>query len=160
MDGQIRRATASDAEAVAELYLRARHAGTAAGTIPPLAHDDDDVRGWVATVVIPELECWVAEDDSQTIVGMLVLETDWLDQLYVEPRLTGAGIGARLLALAKRERPGGMRLWTFVSNEGAQRFYLRHGFREVDRTDGSGNEERAPDILFEWDGKPARATAG
>jgi GNAT superfamily N-acetyltransferase len=153
----IRRATSSDAAAAAALYLRARRAGSANGTIPPLAHDDDDVRGWIAHVVIPRLECWVAERVLGPVVGMLVLEADWIDQLYVDPDLTRGGIGAELIAVAKRERPNGLRLWTFVSNEGAQRFYLRHGFHEVQRTDGSRNEEGAPDIQYAWD--PAWASS-
>ena len=65
------------------------------------------------------------------------------------PDLTGRGIGADLLAVAKRERPDGLRLWTFASNTGAQRFYERHGFVAVRRTDGRDNEERAPDVLYE-----------
>lgn len=146
----IRRATSADATATAGLYLRARRAGSVTGAIPPLVHDDEDVRAWVTQVVIPRLECWVAERESGTVVGLLVLKDDWIHQLYVDPDLTGAGIGAELIAVARRERPGGLRLWTFVSNEGAQRFYLRHGFREVDRTDGSGNEEGAPAILYAW----------
>ena len=114
-----RRATSSDAAAVAELYLRARRAGSAKGTIPALVHDDDDVRYWVAHVVIPRFECWLAECVSGQVVGILVLQGDWIDQLYVDPDLTGAGIGAELIAVAKRRRPDGLQLWTFVSNEGA-----------------------------------------
>ena len=83
-------------------------------------------------------------------MGILVLRGDWIDQLYVDPDLTGRGIGVGLLHLAKRERPHGLRLWTFVSNDGAKRFYERHGFREVKRTNGSRNEERAPDIQYVW----------
>jgi ribosomal protein S18 acetylase RimI-like enzyme len=146
----IRRATFADATATAELYVRARRAGSASGAIPPLVHDDEDVRGWVAQVVIPRRECWLAERESGAVVGMLVLEDDWIDQLYVDPDLTGAGIGGELIAVAKQERPDGLRLWTFVSNEGAQRFYLRHEFHEVERTDGSRNEEGAPDVLYAW----------
>ncbi len=152
MQSTIRRARSSDTLATAELYLRARRAGTAAGTIPPPAHGDDEVRDWVMRVVIPARECWLAEDSSGSVRGMLVLvlEGDWIDQLYVDPDLTGGGIGSELIAVAKRERPDGLRLWTFESNAGAQRFYLRHGFHEVQRTDGSGNEERSPDILYVW----------
>lgn len=146
----VRRARACDAAMSAELYLRARRAGSTTGAIPPLVHDDEDVREWMAQVVIGRLECWLAENSSGAIVGLLVLDGDWIDQLYVDPDLTGAGIGARLLAVAKRERPDGLRLRTFVSNEAAQRFYLRHGFREVERTDGSRNEEGAPDMLYAW----------
>jgi len=103
----IRRAAPSDAAAAAELYLRARRAGSATGSIPPLVHADDDVRPWITHVVIPSLECWLAERESGALVGMLVLEADWIDQLYVDPDLTRAGIGAELIAVAKRERPGG-----------------------------------------------------
>ena len=81
-----------------------------------------------------------------------MLDDDWLDQLYVEPSVTGRGIGLALLDVAKRERPHGLWLWTFASNEGAQRFYERHGFAEVERTDGRRNEERAPDVLYAWSG--------
>ena len=146
----IRRATSADAAATAELYLRARRAGSARRAIPPLVHDDGDVRGWVTQVVIPSLECWLAEHVSGTLVGMLVLDADWIDQLYVDPDQTSVGIGSELIAVAKRERPDRLRLWTFVSNEGAQRFYLHHGFHEVERTNGGRNEEGAPDILYAW----------
>jgi GNAT superfamily N-acetyltransferase len=144
------RARSSDAVATTELYLRARHAGSASGTIPPPLHDADETRNWVTHLVIRTLECWLAERVSGTLVGLLVLDADWIDQLYVDPALTRNGIGAELIAVAKRERPDGLRLWTFVSNEGAQRFYLRHEFQEVERTDGTRNEERAPDIQYAW----------
>lgn len=146
----IRRARAADALGTAELYLRARRAGLASGAIPQLVHGDDDVGHWVSRVVIPKLECWLAVRASGTLTGMLVLEAGWIDQLYVDPDLTGTGIGSELIAMAKHERPNGLRLWTFQSNDGAQRFYLRHGFHEVERTDGSHNEEHAPDILYAW----------
>jgi hypothetical protein len=48
--------------------------------------------------------------------------------------------------------PGGLRLWVFERNSGARAFYARHGFAEVTRTDGSGNEEREPDVLLGWPG--------
>ena len=113
-------------------------------------HDDDEVRGWFASHVVTDSELWLAVNPAGTPVGILVLDGECVDQLYVEPTMTGQGIGAQLLDLAKRRRPQGLRLWTFVSNVGAQRFYERHGFMEIDRTDGHRNEERAPDILYAW----------
>jgi ribosomal protein S18 acetylase RimI-like enzyme len=113
-------------------------------------HTDEDVRDWIANFVIPKLEVWLAESADGEIVAMLVLEAEWIDQLYVDPGFAGIGIGTQLLDFAKRARPQGLRLWTFVSNEGAQRFYERNGFKEVERTDGSQNEERAPDIQYEF----------
>jgi GNAT superfamily N-acetyltransferase len=143
-----RRATAADARAAADLWLRARKA--AVGVIPPPVHDDDDVRAWFASHVVRDAELWVAEDRARTLVGILVLEGRWLEQLYIEPTMTGRGIGSGLLTLAKRERPDGLRLWTFASNVGAQRFYERHGFVETHRSDGRDNEEAAPAILYVW----------
>jgi GNAT superfamily N-acetyltransferase len=149
----IRRGTEADASAAAELWLRARRA--ALGAIPPPAHSDGEVRAWFASHVVRETELWIAEDDEGEVTGILVLDGDSVDQLYVEPSLTGRGTGSALLAHAKCERPDGLELWTFVSNEDAQRFYERHGFAEVRRTDGAGNEERSPDILYAWPGSRA-----
>ena len=39
---------------------------------------------------------------------------------------------------------------SFASNLPVQQFYVKHGFTEVERTDGAGNEERAPDIRYVW----------
>ncbi|WP_249019716.1 GNAT family N-acetyltransferase [Conexibacter sp. S30A1] len=147
-----RRALPSDADSISGLYLLARRAAAIAGTVPALVHDDDGVRRWVADRVVPSLECWIADYSDRAMVGMLVLDQDWIDHLYVAPDLTGREIGSELITVAKRERPAGLQLWTFVSNTGAQRFYSQHGFRELQRTDGSGNEERAPDIHYAWQG--------
>jgi GNAT superfamily N-acetyltransferase len=73
-----------------------------------------------------------------------------IDQLYVDPPTQGHGLGSRLVDLAKQCYPVGLQLWTFQINATAQRFYERHGFVVVDRTDGSGNEEREPDIRYRW----------
>jgi GNAT superfamily N-acetyltransferase len=142
----IRRATAADAPEAAELYIEARHAAVPA--IPPLAHTDDDVRRYWEEVLVPDRETWLA-DDAGVVTGVLVLDDDWVDQLYVRRGRTGQGTGTRLLDHAKTRRPDGLRLWTFQSNTGAQRFYERHGFVATDRTDGD-NEEHEPDVLYAW----------
>ena len=116
----------------------------------PVGVNDDGIRSWAARLVSSTMEVWLAEG-SERVVGLLVLDDDWVDQLYVEPALTGHGIGSTLLDVAKRERATGLRLWTFASNTGARRFYERHEFAARDRTDGD-NEEGAPDILYVWDG--------
>ena len=151
----LRRGAQPDARAAADLYMRARRAA-ADDMIPQLpVHSDDEVRAWFAGHVIRDCELWVAEDGTSSLAGILVLDGSWVDQLYVEPGLTGRGIGSALLRLAKQERPQGLRLWTFATNTGAQRFYERHEFVETDRTDGRRNEEGAPDILYVWDGETA-----
>ena len=142
-----------DARAAADLWLRAREA--AVGTIPPPVHDDEDVHAWFASHVVRDAELSLAEDAESELAGILVLDGQWLDQLYVEPTITGRGVGRKLVELAKRARPDGLQLWTFASNVGAQRFYERHGFVAIRRTDGRDNEEGAPDILYSW-GNPDR----
>ncbi len=120
--------------------------------IPPPAHPDEEVLAWFRDVVLPNREVWVADADG-AVIGVLVLEGDWVDQLYVDPAWSARGVGSSLIAIAKQERPDGLRLWTFQANQGARRFYERHGFVATDTTDGD-NEERAPDVRYEW---PRRA---
>lgn len=146
----LRPATAADARSVADVYLRSRHA--AFPLIPRSVHPDDEVREWFADVVLPRGGVWVAGTDDGHVVGMMVLDDDGIDHLYVDPRWANQGLGSAFVALAKRERRNGLQLWTFESNEPARRFYERHGFVAVEATDGSTNEEQAPDVRYAWPG--------
>jgi GNAT superfamily N-acetyltransferase len=143
---QVRRAVADEGDEIAGVWLRSRAASVP--HIPPPMHTGEDVRVWFEQVVFPTREVWVA-DRSDTIVGLLVLDDEWIDQLYVEPGYTGQGIGADLMAVAKRERPTVLRLWTFEANSRARHFYERHGFVPTGFTAGD-NEEGAPDVRYEW----------
>jgi GNAT superfamily N-acetyltransferase len=141
----IRRAVPADAPAVADVYLAAFYATYDFR----LAHTDDEVRGWLADEVIPRMETWVAEEDGR-VIAMMVLDEAGIGQLYVDPPWHGRGIGSRLVELAKKRRPDGLELYTFQVNERARRFYEWHGFAVVTLGDGSGNEERQPDVLYRW----------
>jgi ribosomal protein S18 acetylase RimI-like enzyme len=147
----VRRATAADADVVADVWLR-----SFAEALPSVcrAHSDDDVRSWTRDVLVPDRETWVATVDG-AVVAMMVLGaiTDGvgeIDQLYVDPPSQGCGLGRRLVDVAKQRYPAGLELWTFQVNVPAQRFYERAGFVAVDRTDGSGNEEQEPDVRYRW----------
>lgn len=142
----IRPATPYDAAAVAAVLIGSRRANTA--TIPPFVHTDAEIGTWVATGLLREREVWVVDDGR--VIGVLALDDEWLDQLYVLPEHSNRGIGSALLDLAKALRPGGFGLWVFVTNTAAQRFYERHGLLEVERTDGSDNEECAADVHYTW----------
>jgi ribosomal protein S18 acetylase RimI-like enzyme len=142
----VRRARPADAAGVSEVWLESRNA--AAGLIPPAVHSDAEVRDWIAGHLLIEDECWVAAAGDGRIVGMLALQEDWIDQLYVAPDWQRSGVGRALLDLAMRIRPAGLQLWTFASNEPARRFYERAGFVVAEETDGSGNEEKAPDVRY------------
>ena len=156
LDLVVRPGAAADLPAVAELYLRARAAAYPA--MPRVVHAPDAVRAWVGGWDLSRREVWVAEAAGAMLglVGFAVLEDDWLESLYVDPEAAGRGVGTMLLELVKHERPDGFGLWVFESNQPARRFYRRHGLVEVERTDGSGNEEGAPDIRVEWPGTRRR----
>jgi GNAT superfamily N-acetyltransferase len=146
-DVQIRPALQDDAGGIAEVYL-----ASFADTYEfPRAHSDAETRRWIAEVLLAEREVWVATAGAEgTIVAMMALSGDMIDQLYVAPEWTGQGIGSRLIGLAQSCRPNGLDLYTFQVNRGARRFYERHGFVEVASSDGSQNEEQQPDVRYAW----------
>ena len=117
----------------------------------PAAHTDDDVRDWIKTRLAGGDEAFVAiEPESGRVVALMALEQDDLDQLYVHPDWLGRGIGSRMVELAKQRRPAGFGLYTFQVNERARRFYEGHGLVATSFGDGSANEERQPDVRYEW----------
>jgi GNAT superfamily N-acetyltransferase len=150
MDVTLRAATPSDASAVAEVYLASRKAFL---PFAPLVHTDDEVRKWIAGVLARSSHVVVAVADA-SIIGMMALsrgeDSGWLDQLYLHPAAVGRGIGTRLLEHAKRELGPPISLHTFQANAGARRFYERHGFTALAFGDGLANEEKCPDVLYEW----------
>lgn len=139
----IRRATGDDVEAIAALYERS----FATLTYLPVLHTLDEHRAWFARR-LAEHEGWVWDEDG--VRGFMVLTPSELMYIYLDAGWTGRGIGSALLDHAKARRPAGFTLWTFQQNSGARRFYERHGLRAIEFTDGSGNEERTPDVRYEW----------
>lgn len=150
----IRSARPADATALADLHLRSRRAHVPA----PIVHGDADVHRFFAQELLPRGGTWVAEDAGR-VMGYVSVSTEhaaadgrvigWIDHLYVEPDRVGAGIGSALMAVALRQTPRSLRLYTFTANAGARRFYERLGFVPIAFGDGSGNEERTPDVLYE-----------
>jgi GNAT superfamily N-acetyltransferase len=147
---RIRRAWAEEWPAVATTLITARRA--AVPSVPPSVHSDDEVTCWVRDVLMIARQVWVA-DSAGCVLAVMALGDGWIDQLYVDAEWTGRGLGSALVDHAKAEAGASLDLWTFASNTRAQRFYERHGFVEVDRTDGE-NEEGEPDICYRWSGGP------
>jgi chorismate mutase/GNAT superfamily N-acetyltransferase len=150
-DLSLRRARDDDADSIVAVYLAARREAA----MPPGIHSDDEVRAWLASRLGAD-EVWVAET-PETPSGRLAayarMTETWLDDLYVAPDHARQGVGSALLDLVKSRRPDGFCLWVFEMNVPARAFYARHGLVELERTDGEGNEERAPDVRMAWPGQ-------
>ena len=146
----LRRATDADADAVAEVYLRSRKELVACA---PLVHSDESVREWIRHKLIVGGGVTVASVTGVVVGFVAVLrstECGWIDHLYVLPTYTRHGIGTALLDHVRNALSPPIRLYTFQCNEAARRFYEHHGFKPIAYGDGSRNEERRPDILYEW----------
>lgn len=144
----IRRAKAEDVEAIAAVFRRSF--GTL--TFLPTLHTADEDRAHLAGVVARQ-DVWVAEQDGR-VVGFIALDGDLGTFFYVEPEAHDRGVGSGLFEQAQRVRPAGFSFWVFQANDRARRFYERRGCVAVELTDGEGNEEKEPDVRYEW--KPRR----
>lgn len=126
----------------------------------PIIHTVAAVERWMDDLLAIDGSVTVARLNA-VVVGILVVSREdnlnWIDQLYIAPGHTGGGLGRELLAHALRilGRAHPVRLYTFQANTGARRFYERAGFQAIALTDGAGNEERCPDILYELAALPS-----
>lgn len=107
-------------------------------------------------VLAGRLRTWLAGDDMFAVVagrpavaiGLVTLRPNvWfdgpvalLDELYVRPDLRGQGIGSAVMGVLMDEwRRRGVRYVEInvdESDAGAQRFYRRHGFSDIDPDSG------------------------
>jgi L-amino acid N-acyltransferase YncA len=119
----------------------------------PRVHPAEDVERHFREHVFEICRVIVAETDGR-VCGLLAFDNEGcVAVLSVAAHVRDRGIGARLVAEAKSLRPEGLMAWTFVANEGAWRFYIRHGFSRAAGTEGE-NEEGLPDILLAWNCSP------
>jgi GNAT superfamily N-acetyltransferase len=125
-------------------------AARAAAPMPAGLHSAAEIHDFLAGRLGSD-EVWVAEVDG-VVAAYARFTRTWLDDLYVHPDHQRAGLGSALLDLVTSLRPDGFGLWVFESNGPARGFYAKHGLVETERTDGSANEERQPDIRMEWFG--------
>ena len=139
----IRRATPGDAAEVSRVFVAARDG------MPYLPRIGDEHRPLLGGWFIERGPIWVAEGDGR-VVAFSGVKDEELTHLYVDPSAQNRGLGSALVEHAKHESPKRLQLWVFQKNEGARRFYERHGFRLVELTDGAANMEREPDARYEW----------
>jgi len=140
----LRRATPADVEQIVDVFERS----FATLDFLPKLHTHEENVTFLAGVV--ELrEVGVAERD-ELVAGFLALDGDLGTFFYVDPEAHGEGIGTALFELAQHERPQGFSFWAFQDNVKARHFYEKRGCVAVEFTDGSGNEEKTPDVRYRW----------
>jgi putative acetyltransferase len=117
--------------------------------VPWLAglHTPSEDRAYFRDQVFPWCDVWGAVDGG--LIGFIAFRNGWIDQFYVLPARQRRGVGEALLEVAKTAHSE-LHLWTFQWNAPARRFYENRGFIALEEGDGSGNEEREPDILYRW----------
>ena len=120
-------------------------------TVPcfdPLLHSPEEDKAFWRDHVYRDCQIIGSFRDGQ-LLGQVAISMGWIHQLHVDPAYHGQGVGAGLVNVVKAHFDD-IQLWTLQANLGARRFYERHGFIAVEFTDGSRNEEQAPDVRYRW----------
>ncbi|MET0606909.1 MAG: GNAT family N-acetyltransferase [Beijerinckiaceae bacterium] len=112
-------------------------------------HTPDEDVAYFSDQVFHGCEVWGARLAVE-LVGFIAFRDGWIEHLYVLPTAQKRGAGGSLLKLAQ-EKFSALKLWTFQRNDGARRFYENRGFVALRETDGVGNAEKEPDVLYGWE---------
>ena len=149
----LRPATADDADALAD----ALHRGPRGGRTPRCRRRStptDEDRAWFAARLATARRTrsgWPSATAS--LVGYALLDRDLARRPLRRARPPGPGHRlARCSTWSRRCARTASACGSSRPTTGARRSTRRHGLVELERTDGSGNEERAPDVRMAWPG--------
>ena len=140
---KIRPATKKDGPEIASIHTDS----IALLNFLPRLHTPEEILAFF-TKVVAEETVNVAEYDH-SLLGFIGESKNWINHLWIRPDQLRIGIGSALLKCAQFRHPH-LKLWCFQKNLRARAFYEGHGFEAVKFTDGANNEEKEPDILYEW----------
>ena len=131
----IRKANINDASRIAEILVFSKRKN--------YRHIfKDDIGSFVDLQVYPLAKDYIENPkllenvfvyDDGFVKGMIHINGDSIEELYVEPLLEGMGIGGKLIEFAKANY-NCYQLWVLDENERAKKFYKEHGFRETEET--------------------------
>ena len=134
-----------DAAAIAAVFSRSFRLLT----FLPMLHTVDEDRRFIESIILRNCEVTVAQS-GKDIVSFLAREKEEIRLLYTDPAFIRSGAGTLLLEAAKSADVAALELWCFQANIRARSFYEGRGFLATRFTDGSGNEERMPDVRYRW----------
>ena len=143
----MRRIEPSDLAAATALYARSL-IDSMPWLRPEQCHSEAEHRAFFRDVVATRCDVWLAEEQGG-IAGVLAMDGDEVDRLYVATGRQGCGAGSALLEHAKTLSPAGLRLVTLQRNRKARRFYEGHGFSEYEYGT-SPPPENEPDVWYRW----------
>jgi len=140
---RIRRANAGDIPALISLFYRARV--EAFHWRPRESFDPSDFLKETAGETIE-----VALDREGTVLGFIAIwePERFVHHLFVDPDHQRRGVGSLLLAGVRAWLPQPHRLKCVTANHSAYAFYIRHGWRELERRTNSPVEPEH--ALMEW----------
>ena len=143
----VRPATAGDAARVAELHLGARRTA-----MPWLARAGTPMRRSTPGCAPCSSPPGRSRSRSWTggCVGFVAAGDGWLEHLYVDPAAQGRGAGSLLFAHVQAALPAGSTCGCSSATPLRSAFYASRGCAVVERTDGTANEEREPDVRLRW----------
>jgi len=119
----LRRATACDADAIANVYLTSFRLLT----FLPMLHTLEEYRWFIANVILNDCEVTVVEDKSG-IVAFLARRAEEIRLLYTRPDRIGMGAGRQLVDAAKATGIGALELWCFQANSAHDAFTKHEAF--------------------------------
>ena len=113
-----------------------------------MGYEIQSAREYFKNVVIPENKMWVYELDGVP-VGLLAMQNDYIDRLYVDVNFHRRGIGTALIEYARSLSPDHLWLVTDQANKMSRPFYEKHGF-VVTKFGVSPPPESEPDVEYHW----------
>lgn len=129
----IRRATASDVDAVARIWYTG-WLDAHLGNVPPELIRYRSRESFTPRTRDRIPATWVLESGGE-VVGFVVVADDELEQIYVDAAARGTGVAGKLLQQAEREirSAGHRKAWLAVvaGNGRARAFYARLGWRDA-----------------------------
>jgi len=146
-DYSIREGGHRDMAEVAKVFKISKE--TSLPFLPQLHTPEEDAIFFTEHVLNKDIVYVAITDDTKEICGFIAFNDYFVDHLYLLPDAQGVGLGSRLLNVAKNHSPY-LKIWAFQKNAIARKFYAKQGFVEIEETDGIDNEEKEPDVLFEW----------
>jgi putative acetyltransferase len=121
----VRPAEAGDIPALAIVAQRS-YSSAFADILEEEVIDDHDIAFFMARFAHAWPRILVALREKE-IVGFLLMTEGHIDMLFMDPAVVGQGGG--MLLLKEAEARGAKSLECFRDNDGARRFYERHGWR-------------------------------